>query len=403
MISVFCTCGKQVFGSEGMAGQEVQCFKCRRMVALPGPIARRLAAAPAAPIALEPEEAHVEQPAPLVAPVAASRWRDSLYWVLLLALLPLVGALFHQKDPTPLQRLEKTLKDQPSLRARVEAMLHSEAATLDDVLMALPGQRIDGLAHLPRKTDRHLVYAAFAAGLFSLLIGVMAHKFAPAWKLALAAGFTATFGIACLFLFHDFLGQGHQATLEEECGLIVNLVAFTAIVGLGEELCKALVVIFYLRTHKDATWRGACFWGMASGVGFGIAEAISYAARSYNGISQADTYLMRYASCVALHAVWSAAVGIALFNARHVVHQVVNAIVYLGDLDRWQLVEAVLQVLGVAMFLHGAYDALLTQDLYVPALLTALASFGWLGWQIETAREREARERAVAHAELAPA
>ena len=135
---------------------------------------------------------------------------------------------------------------------------------------------------------------------------------------------------------------------------------------------------------------------MASGIGFGISEAVSYAAHRYNGVSPADVYLTRYISCVALHAVWSASVGIALFNARRLVSRVVSAIIYLGGVDRVELLMATVQVLGVVMVLHGAYDALLTQNMVVPALLVAVVSFGWLGWQIETAREQEAKECAEA-------
>ena len=69
--------------------------------------------------------------------------------------------------------------------------------------------------------------------------------------------------------------------------------------------------------------------------------------------------------------------------------------VYLGKLDKGELAWAVAQVLGVAMVLHGAYDAFLTQRQVIPALLVALVSFGWLGWQIETAREQELAQRAA--------
>ena len=64
------------------------------------------------------------------------------------------------------------------------------------------------------------------------------------------------------------------------------------------------------------TWRGACLWGMASGVGFGLAEGVLYAGQSYNGVAPAGIYLVRFASCVALHAVWSGSVGITVFLSR---------------------------------------------------------------------------------------
>ena len=44
-------------------------------------------------------------------------------------------------------------------------------------------------------------------------------------------------------------------------------------------------------------------------------------------------------------------------------------------------------ITGVA--LHGLYDTFLTQDMLPLALLVALFSFIWMGWQIETSREKE--------------
>ena len=43
-------------------------------------------------------------------------------------------------------------------------------------------------------------------------------------------------------------------------------------------------------------------------------------------------------------------------------------------------------LVSVPMVLHGLYDTLLKKDYHVLALLTALASFIWLAWQIESAR-----------------
>lgn len=397
MLTVTCDCGKTVYGSEVMAGQDVQCFKCRRMVTLPGGVPKAVAAVRV----VEEEEPQAEPVSPAPIP---SRWRDSLYWVLLLALLPLVSVVLHEKDPTTLDRLQRAIDHDPALKTKVELLLESPHATLDKLLALFPGGRLDDLAHLPRHTNRHWLYAIWAGVGFFILIGIwMASGFAPSWKLLCAALFTATFGIAILFLFHDVIGHDKHLTLEAELGLIINLIGFTLIVGLGEEMVKALPIIFYLRTDKAPTLRGACYWGMASGVGFGLSEAISYATMQYNGIAQGDIYLIRYASCVALHAVWSASVGITLFQCRRMVGQVVNAVVYLGKLDKGELLWAIARVLGVAMFLHGAYDALLTQDQVIPALLVALVSFAWLGWQIETAREQEVAEREAVELEPMPA
>ena len=51
---------------------------------------------------------------------------------------------------------------------------------------------------------------------------------------------------------------------------------------------------------------------------------------------------------------------------------------------------SLLRVLAIAMTLHGMYDTFVGHPkLDVWALLVALLSFAWLGWQIETCREEE--------------
>jgi RsiW-degrading membrane proteinase PrsW (M82 family) len=331
------------------------------------------------------------------APPAAPRARaDVLYWALLLALLPLVLALFRGEPDDPGKRLERTLDAHPELRAQVKALLMSGKATLDGLLRILPGRRLDDRAFLPRDTEQHWAFAAASGTGFFILIGVlMARGVAPAWRLLLAALFTATFGIACLFVLQDFTGHSYRIALEPERSFLSRLLGFTFGVGLGEELCKSLPVLFYLRSHRGASWRGACYWGMASGVGFGVAEGVMYSARWYNGVVSADVYLTRFAACVALHAVWSASVGITLFHSRRLVGRLVGAVLFGGRLTWEEVAWPLLRVLGVAMALHGLYDALLTEQLIVPALLVALASFGWLAWQIETGREQEAAVQAV--------
>jgi hypothetical protein len=48
-----------------------------------------------------------------------------------------------------------------------------------------------------------------------------------------------------------------------------------------------------------------------------------------------------------------------------------------------------LRVLAVVMFLHGLYDAALTERMELLALGAALASFAWLAWLVEGERSKE--------------
>jgi RsiW-degrading membrane proteinase PrsW (M82 family) len=324
--------------------------------------------------------------------------------VLLLALLPLVLALFRDSDGLDVRkRLERTLAAHPELKPRLEELMQSEKATVEDLFRLLPGRRIDDLAWLPRGSDLHRLFAASSVVAF-LAVGVlMARRLVPAWQLPLIGAFTATVGIACLLVIHDFTGQSMRVALDPRGSFLSRLLGFVFAVGLGEELCKALPVLFYVRLGRGATWRGAYLWGMASGVGFGVAEGVLYSVKMYHGVAPAGVYLVRFVSCVALHAVWSASVGITIFQSRTVVSRAVGAVIFGGHFRWEEIAWPLLRVLGVAMALHGLYDALLTEQMLVPALLVALLSFGWLGWQVESAREQDAREAQAAPAERPPA
>jgi RsiW-degrading membrane proteinase PrsW (M82 family) len=191
--------------------------------------------------------------------------------------------------------------------------------------------------------------------------------------------------------------------MEPDRSFMVNFVGYTCGVGLCEELCKALPLLWYIRRRERPTWQGACLWGMASGVGFGVAEGITYSTQLYNGITGPEPYVTRFVSCVTLHAVWSASVGITLYPCRGMVRRVIGAVLFNGVFEWREITWPLLRILGVAMVLHGLYDALLTKDMVAPALLAALLSFAWLGWQIETCRERDDERAMRASATSQPA
>ena len=77
-----------------------------------------------------------------------------------------------------------------------------------------------------------------------------------------------------------------------------------------EEACKIVPLFVLYQYKKSITWRTAVMWGLASGVGFGVNEGILYSETFYNGITPAMQYVVRFVSCVALHAIWSASAGV---------------------------------------------------------------------------------------------
>ena len=112
--------------------------------------------------------------------------------------------------------------------------------------------------------------------------------------------------------------------------------------------------------------------------------------RLLHGILGGQIYAVRFISCVGLHAIWAAAVGIAIFRRQDPIRQIEKP-------AEW-LLQA-LAVVIVPMVLHGLYDTLLKQQYDAAALGIALASFGWLAFQIEMAKRRlDALPTATAHA-----
>lgn len=210
--------------------------------------------------------------------------------------------------------------------------------------------------------------------------------------------FGATYGLGFLFLVQAvaalgwrlpgplglpfrFIAFSYQAALDPNSNLLRSLFGFTFGVGLLEELSKAVPLVLLCRWRGKVGWREACLWGLASGAGFGVAEGIAYSHDYYNGVMAGDVYLVRFVSCVALHAMWTAGVGLTLCRYQSLIRR---AKVWYA----W--VVPLLRIVAVAMVLHGLYDTLLKKkDLEPMALAVAVVSFGWFALLIEQARERE--------------
>ena len=161
------------------------------------------------------------------------------------------------------------------------------------------------------------------------------------------------------------------------------VIGFTCGVGLCEEVTKAIPLLFRVKPvpgQEDVSWNSMLLWGLASGVGFGIAEGIMYSGDYYNGIEGPGIYAVRFLSCVVLHAMWAGAVGITIYRMQ-------------GDLNDsengWTYCARVVWIVLVPMVLHGLYDTLLKKDHEVIALLVAVVTFGWLAFQIERQERAE--------------
>ncbi len=329
---------------------------------------------------------------------STSSLREYAYWLLFFALVPLVFSLIGSKDEKSIKdRIESTFEN-----ASEQQIERAKAAkTLPELLAAAPEGKIEG-AHLAHDSTMHWVYAGIAiVGFLLLLLLFFSVERANPLHLLGIGLFTGTVGIIFLLvvqfcsgfrfgirgmrggwitiilLILMFIGWSYSSALDPDSNFFLSAFGFTFGVGLCEELTKAIPLFFYFKRDAAMGWRGACLWGLASGVGFGVSEGIMYSANHYNGVSGADMYVVRFVSCVALHAMWAGAVGIAI--ARRIDD-------YENVSEAQEFGLFMLRVLAVPMTLHGFYDTLLKMDMNLWALLVAILSFAWLAFQIEMAR-----------------
>jgi RsiW-degrading membrane proteinase PrsW (M82 family) len=157
-------------------------------------------------------------------------------------------------------------------------------------------------------------------------------------------------------------------------------------VGLLEEGVKALPLLWYTNSVGNLSWRAMILWGLASGIGFGVSEGISYSADFYNGILSADIYVVRFVSCVALHAIWSASVAVFIYQQRDLVEAAVGP---------WEWLNAAFTVVIVSTFLHGLYDTMMKKEYVLGGIIVGIISVGVLGMQIEWLRKKGNKRRVV--------
>jgi RsiW-degrading membrane proteinase PrsW (M82 family) len=327
---------------------------------------------------------------------------------LFVALLPLAWSLLGGKDDAGEERLSRTIGQLPpevqQRIHRVQIAIAEGKADEDALFLELPGNRLEG-AHLARHTFIHYLYALLSAGAFlGLARWMVPGKHGRPLSVVLSGVFTATVGIVFLLVvqfiaelsqYFNFvsgsgiitlffwiikgIGFSYRAALDPDTGFIASFLGFTFGVGLCEEMCKAIPLIVYYRVREKTNRRESFAWGFASGAGFGVAEGIMYSASYYNGVAYLDTYLVRFLSCVALHATWTGSVALFMHKFRANYHRGLNAA---------EVVLTTLFLVAVPTVLHGLYDAALKKDMDLVALVVGLASFGWLAWCAKPARRR---------------
>ncbi|MCE9584003.1 MAG: PrsW family intramembrane metalloprotease, partial [Planctomycetes bacterium] len=356
-----CECGYETQAPPRFAGKTVKCPKCGRLVKVPDELklefektpeeiaaesaaARRAeyAAANPAPASIEVESPGVVAPAPAAEipstppppRIPAAKRPAFLRWILAAALIPLAMSIASKDDFK--ERFTQTLEHNPDALKNV-----TEETTREELLDRLPGHRIEG-AYAAEDSKIHWMFALMAAaafwgflhfayprgnaspgglwgiGLFTGTVGIFL-LLAVQWCAAFSGG-TRIWGrgiVAIIMLILKFIGFSYNAALNPENGFLLSMFGFTFGVGLCEELCKAIPLLWSFRRARQLPGRqamveildlnGAVTWGLAAGIGFGVSEGIHYAGGQYNGISTGGIYVVRFVSCVALHAAWSGA------------------------------------------------------------------------------------------------
>ena len=387
---LYCSCGQLVHVDDQEDGGQSECPGCGAVVKAPASgVAKTvdwrssegLAASPRVPSSAgwegeagADERNHPSTPK-LIAADANPSVREYLFWGLLLALIPLgLLTLRDRKDVSVRDRFTATMREaQPEVKQRVERLLETkgEQTELDDILTLLLEGKLDTQAHLPRKTTWHWFYAAAAAsgsGPCCCRSFPASRKRGTSWVWASSRGRSASCSsspssssprhspgirvlprslpLMVLYVLVLFIGWSYSSATDPKSAFIPSFVGFTCGVGLCEEVCKALPLILYFRRVGHGVAR-ACLWGLASGPGFGVSEGIMYSSSYYNGIAPLESYVVRFVSCVALHAMWSGAVGVLVWKLQETIR---------GDIGWGRYGLAVLRLVAVPMGLHGLYD-----------------------------------------------
>jgi len=330
-------------------------------------------------------------------------WRQHLYWLFLIALIPLCLSSVMQGESAE-DRIGETIAEHKIDPSGLVAESDSEFNVIQKIAMATPDHRING-AFLAADTWLHWVFAGLSAAVFlGLFMLLWPQAEATPMRLIVTGLITGTIGITLLLAFQfiafwtltfnlrgrsfivilfyliKFIGFSYRCAIDSDTGFGLSFMGFTCGVGLCEELCKAVPIAIYLNSTPKATWRDACLVGLASGVGFGVSEGITYSGSYYNGVQESWIYLVRFISCVALHALWAGAIGVMMYHNQD----------YISELSWENVLMFVGYYLSIGMILHGLYDTFLKSGLELGALITAGVSFGWFAFMVNRARNAEA-------------
>jgi len=346
-------------------------------------------------------------------------FKVSFLLMLFLTLVPMLVILGTKDDWQ--QRFIETIKEnQEKIRiSQLPDNLSSLDEVIDYVIYQLPDHKIKGAA-LPRDTNAHFIIAlvswscwmvfliivfssssngkirAILSSLFTATLGILillaiqwlaleiykseiwkalGMSERDSWKALRIAG-KCEGGVLCaflrIFLFLYSIGFSYYSALDPHSGFIESFIGFTFGVGLCEELVKLIPVVWLMKKASKKGeilhLSGILLVGLASGVGFGVAEGIMYSSQFYNGIYGWDVYWVRFVTCVALHSTWTGIVALILWPF-HVEETTKN------EEEKPDTAFYMFILVIFSAILHGLYDTLLKKGEDFLAFVVAIATF----------------------------
>lgn len=425
-IRFYCTnCGQKIKAQDDMPGLKIACPTCRERQVVPQPAvpkstqrtdqqALKMAAHfddkdySTTPKGYHSDRRKDQQPDDHSEPLNQVKKkriaRGSLYFFFILAFIPLGIDIYQGHDDNLIKQIEQSIQNDLHGEKQRKAYRTLEQAkkgqaSLDDILEYFPNKKLK-TAWLPRDTNLHYYLALVTTIGFLLIVCFCLPKgFTRAPLMLIVGTFTAIFGIGSLMLLQILAVSGwgmvlagpfgiiiymigicYRAIMQPDLPFITYLFSFTFGVGLCEEIIKALPIFIIFLGRSRMRWHECCALGMASGIGFGIAEGIHFSETMYNGLCDQQIYFVRFISCVMLHAIWCAAAALFLHRHQRLTH---------GRMSVLEGFKRLFILIAIPMVLHGLYDTFLTKRMDGLALAVALFSFGWLVLMIESAREKE--------------
>jgi protease PrsW len=227
--------------------------------------------------------------------------------------------------------------------------------------------------------DAYKVLGLYFSALWAIVFATAFRATGIRWRIGLAAYFGTTFIGMTALMISLMLGIEHTRDgLLEATSLLVAIPSAIVFIGFPEELTKAIVLFAIWRFAGIPPLRAFLFYGLLSGLGFGIKEGVQYQSTVYlhvagdNVIAYYLQSVLRMTSLPFFHAMWSGIAAYLIWFAARVPSARAGLIV--------------LAVLVPATF-HGLYDAFVGRSglWSFAALVVAGTSISLLGIYLASA------------------